>query len=252
MRWTLPNTLTVLRLIAAPSLLAVYEAFPRPLSDWLALILFVGAALTDYFDGVLARRWKQVSAFGQMLDPIADKAMTIIALVMLAILLNGGNRGFFIAEQTLDVFGLTTLAIPQIAIFGDWVFLVPAIAIIFREIFISGLREFLGVNTGKLKVTRLAKWKTAVQMLAVSVLFAHLLFEHYFVINSFAMERDFVRAVLNGQEADMFGLRWKYAGYIWGFNLGALLMWAAGILTLATGLDYFRKALPFLQEETPT
>jgi len=249
MRWTIPNILTVLRLIAAPGLLLVYELLPRPWSDWVALFLFVAAALTDYFDGILARRWKQISAFGRMLDPIADKAMTIIALLMLSVLLNGGNRGFFIAEQDVSLFGLVRFHMPQIAVFGDWLILAPAVMILFREVFISGLREFIGADKGSLAVTRLAKWKTAAQMLAITVLFTNLLFEHYFVINSFAMERDFVRDVLAGREADMFGLRWKYAGYIWSFNIGVVLIWGAGIVTLVTGYDYFRKALPYLKED---
>lgn len=222
MRWTLPNTLTVLRLLAAPALVAVYEVFPRPYADWLALILFLTAALTDYFDGFLARRWKQVSNFGKMLDPIADKAMTIIALVMLAILLGG-----------------TTL------------YVLPAMAIIFREVFISGLREFLGARSEGLAVTRLAKWKTAVQMIAVTVLFAHLLAEHYFVILSFAMEQEFVVRILEGLEDDIFGLRWKYAAYVWSYNIGIILLWLAALLTVVTGLDYYRKSLPFLAEDTP-
>ncbi len=223
MRWTLPNTLTVLRLLAAPALVAVYEVFPRPYSDWLALILFLSAALTDYFDGFLARRWKQVSNFGKMLDPIADKAMTIIALVMLAVLLQGTS-----------------------------LYVIPATAIIFREVFISGLREFLGANSAGLAVTRLAKWKTTVQMVAVSVLFAHLLAEHYFVIQSFAMERSFVSDVLNGLEEDMFGLRWKYATYVWTYNSGIVLLWVAALLTVVTGVDYYRKSQPYLKDEVDT
>lgn len=220
MRWNLPNTLTVLRLLAAPALVAVYEIFPRPWSDWLALVLFLSAALTDYFDGLLARRWKQISNFGKMLDPIADKAMTIIALVMLAILLNGTS-----------------------------LFIIPAMAIIFREIFISGLREFLGDNAGTLAVTRLAKWKTAVQMVAVSVLFGHLLFEHYFIIQSFAMSETDVAAVLKGDQPDRFGLVWKYAGYVYTYNAGIVLMWLAALLTLGTGWDYYRKSAPYLKDE---
>ncbi|MCA8868191.1 MAG: CDP-diacylglycerol--glycerol-3-phosphate 3-phosphatidyltransferase [Rhodobacteraceae bacterium] len=220
MRWNLPNILTVLRLLAAPALVAVYEIFPRPWSDWLALVLFLSAALTDYFDGLLARRWKQISNFGKMLDPIADKAMTIIALVMLAILLNGTS-----------------------------LFIIPAMAIIFREIFISGLREFLGDNAGTLAVTRLAKWKTAVQMVAVSVLFGHLLFEHYFIIQSFAMAETDVTAVLKGDQPDRFGLVWKYAGYVYTYNAGIVLMWLAALLTLGTGWDYYRKSAPYLKDE---
>jgi len=220
MKWNLPNILTVLRLLAAPALVAVYEVFAHPYSDWLALILFTSAALTDYFDGLLARRWKQVSAFGQMLDPIADKAMTILSMVMLALLL--GN-------QTL--------------------FVLPAMAIIFREIFISGLREFLGTRSAELAVTRLAKWKTAVQMIAVAALFGNLIFEHYFVIQTLAMERTDVARVLDGSASDPFGLIWKYRGYVGSYYIGIGLMWLAALLTLITGIDYFIKSLPYLKDE---
>jgi cardiolipin synthase (CMP-forming) len=121
--------------------------------------------------------------------------------------------------------------------------------IIFREIFISGLREFLGVKSQDLAVTRLAKWKTMVQMVAVVVLFAHLLLEHYFGILSFAMEREFVVGILNGTEEDLFGLKWKYTGYVWSFNIGIILLWLAAALTALTGLDYYRKSLPHLRDE---
>jgi cardiolipin synthase (CMP-forming) len=221
MRWNLPNILTVLRLLAAPALVAVYELLPRPYADWCALGLFVSAALTDYLDGYLARRWKQVSNFGKMLDPIADKAMTIIALVMLAILLQGIS-----------------------------LYVVPAMIIIFREIFISGLREFLGSKSAGLAVTKLAKWKTMSQMVAVSVLFAHLLFEHYYVILSFAMEQEQVSAIINDGAEDIFGLLWKYQWWGLSYNIGIALLWIAAALTVITGFDYFRKSLPYLKDNT--
>ncbi|MBZ0128957.1 MAG: CDP-diacylglycerol--glycerol-3-phosphate 3-phosphatidyltransferase [Rhodobacteraceae bacterium] len=219
MRWNLPNTLTVARLIAAPLLVLVYEVFPRPAADWLALVLFIAAAITDYVDGMLARRWKQISNFGRMLDPIADKAISIVALAMLAILLQGAS-----------------------------LIVIPAMAIILREVFISGLREFLGGRSVVLPVTWLAKWKTFVQMLAVSVLFGHLLFEHYFVIQSFAMEREHVAAVVNGLADDPFGLRWKYLGWDYSYKAGVVMIWVAGLLTLVTGWDYFRKSLPYFDD----
>ncbi len=235
MRWNLPNTLTILRLLAAPALVLVYEILPRPWSDWGALTLFLAAAFTDYFDGVIARRWKQVSAFGRMLDPIADKAMTMIALVMLAIL--------FFRDGRVIVFPT-----PANTLVGDWILITPIMIIILREVFISGLREFLGEQAHALAVTRIAKWKTAIQMAAVAVLFSVLLFEHYFAIVSFAMERSFVQEVLAGNEVDEFGLRWKYYGWIASYNTGVALLWGAAVLTLITGLDYFRKSLPFLDD----
>ena len=82
--WTLPNILTIFRLIAAPMVAVMFLYFTRPYADWAALILFLGAALTDWLDGFLARALKQESKLGTMLDPIADKAMVLIALVVLA------------------------------------------------------------------------------------------------------------------------------------------------------------------------
>ena len=82
MTWTLPNTLTVLRLLAAPGTVVMFLYFARPWADWYALALFVGAALTDFFDGWIARAWKQESAFGAMLDPIADKLLVGACLLI--------------------------------------------------------------------------------------------------------------------------------------------------------------------------
>ena len=75
--------LTVSRMIAAPGVAVIFLILPRPYADWVALILFVSAAITDWIDGYLARLWKQHSRFGAMLDPIADKAMVVIALATL-------------------------------------------------------------------------------------------------------------------------------------------------------------------------
>ena len=83
MTWTLPNILTVLRLLAAPGVAIMFLYFTRPYADWFALLLFIGASITDYFDGHLARNWKQETKFGAMLDPIADKAMVMIALMVI-------------------------------------------------------------------------------------------------------------------------------------------------------------------------
>ena len=83
MRWTVPNILTVLRLLAAPAVAVMFLYFTRPWADWFALILFVSASLTDWADGYLARTWKQTTKIGTMLDPIADKAMVVIALMVI-------------------------------------------------------------------------------------------------------------------------------------------------------------------------
>ena len=86
MLWTVPNILTILRLLAAPGVAVMFLYFHRPYADWCALILFMGAAITDWFDGYLARTWKQETKLGAMLDPIADKAMLATATIGASIL----------------------------------------------------------------------------------------------------------------------------------------------------------------------
>jgi CDP-diacylglycerol--glycerol-3-phosphate 3-phosphatidyltransferase len=220
MRWSIPNILTVLRLLAAPGVAFMFLYFNRPWADWFALVLFVLAAVTDWFDGYLARLWKQESRFGAMLDPIADKAMVVIALMVIV--------------------GYSSMS--------PWLVL-PVTFILFREVFVSGLREYLGSTAGSLKVTGLAKWKTTAQMIAIAVLFSQGVFEHYFGISVFGMDDDLVRDILTGQEEDVHGLWWKYMGWIWSGRIGLGLLWLAAILTLITGLDYFRKAMPHLRDE---
>lgn len=220
MTWTLPNILTVLRLLAAPGLAVMFLYFTRPYADWFALFLFIIAAVTDWFDGYLARAWKQESKFGAMLDPIADKAMVVIALLVVT-----GFSGM-----------------------DPWI-LLPATVILFREVFVSGLREFLGDTAGTLKVTNLAKWKTTAQMVALAVLFAKGVFEHYFVMNSWGMDATLINSILSGQEQDVLGLGWTYNGMVASWWSGVVLLWIAAILTLITGMDYFNKALPHLKDQ---
>jgi CDP-diacylglycerol--glycerol-3-phosphate 3-phosphatidyltransferase len=221
MKWTLPNILTVVRLLAAPGLAIMFLYFSRPLADWFALILFVGAAITDWFDGYLARAWKQETKMGAMLDPIADKAMVVIALMILV--------GYAAKHWT------------------PWLVL-PATVILFREVFVSGLREFLGDTAGTLKVTKLAKWKTTAQMVAIATLFSQGIFEHYLVMSSFGMDEPLIAEILSGQVEDVNGLRWKFDGMFWTGRIGLWLLWLAAALTLITGADYMRKALPHLKE----
>ena len=211
MRWTLPNILTVGRLLAAPALPLAFVILLRPWSDLLAFVLFVGAAVTDWFDGYLARKWKEVSRFGAMLDPIADKAMVIIATAML-----------------MGLFDLDALVI------------VPAAIILFREVFVSGLREFLGQEASGLQVTKLAKWKTTVQMVAVSVLLLH---GALAVQAGVAAERAAAQGI-----GDPWDSAWTMLALttFWG---GIVLLWAAAALTAITGWDYFSKARPLLGDE---
>lgn len=185
MTWTVPNILTVFRLLAAPMVALVYVLVPEGAAHWLAFGLFIGAAVTDWLDGYLARAWGQESRFGAMLDPIADKAMVVIALSVLLV--------------QRDVTGFL---------------LVPVVVILFREVFVSGLREFLGDTAGLLKVTQLAKWKTTVQMVAIAVLLA-----------------------ASGAGSPVME------------TVGIGLLWVGAVLTAITGADYFRKALPYLRSE---
>ncbi len=215
----LPNILTILRLLAAPAVAILFLYFTRPWADWFALALFVGAALTDFLDGYLARAWRQESKLGAMLDPIADKAMVVIALLVIT-----GFSGM-----------------------NPWI-LLPATLIIFREVFVSGLREFLGDTAGTLKVTNLAKWKTTAQMIGIALLFATGAFEHYFGMQSFGMDPALVDQILNGDVPDELGLNWKYQGMLVSWWAGIIVLWCAAVLTLVTGWDYFQKSLPYLKE----
>lgn len=221
MKWNLPNILTLLRLLAAPGLAIMFLYFTRPYADWFALLLFVSAAVTDWFDGYLARAWKQETKMGAMLDPIADKAMVVIALMILV--------GYSAEHWT------------------PWLVL-PATVILFREVFVSGLREFLGDVAGTLKVTKLAKWKTTAQMIAIAVLFSQGIFEHYLLMSSFGMDQPMVDQILTGAVPDLHGLRWKLEGMVWAGRAGLWLLWVAAALTLITGVDYLRKAMPHLKE----
>lgn len=182
----LPNALTFFRLAAAPGVALAFALAPRPLADALAFGLFAAAALTDWLDGWLARRLDAITPIGRMMDPIADKAMVAIALAAL-----------------LAVHGAAA------------VLLLPAAAILFREVAVSGLREFLA---GRLvvPVTFAAKAKTTAQMLAIGAL---------------------LLAGAFGGALDPGGP----GAYLWGAGLAAL--WAAAAMTVWTGWDYFRRAL---------
>jgi cardiolipin synthase (CMP-forming) len=138
----LPNLLTLSRIAAIPLLVALV-ALRSPAGDLSACVLFAAAAITDYFDGKLARSRRQQSDLGRMLDPIADKLLVAATLMMLV--------------------GMGRLSTPG---------LYPAIVIMLREILVSGLREYLaGIRIG-LPVTNLAKWKTGFQMGALGTLLA--------------------------------------------------------------------------------
>ena len=218
MTWTIPNILTVIRLFAAPGVAIMFLFFARPWADWIALVLFVVAAVTDWVDGYLAREWNQESRFGAMLDPIADKAMVVIALCVIT-----GFQGM-----------------------NPWI-LLPATVILFREVFVSGLREFLGAQAGTLKVTKLAKWKTTAQMIAIAVLFATGVVQHEVLDRTVGMDDATIGAILMGETPDEVGLNALVTteSAIWW--VGVILLWIASLLTAITGWDYFSKAQPYLR-----
>lgn len=183
----IPNLLTMIRIWTIP-VIVLTLAIPTPFWAWVSVILFAVAGITDYMDGYLARHLNQLSRFGRVLDPIADKLLVGATLLMLAY----SNR--------LGDFGI-----------------VPAVIILCREILVSGLREFLAeINVG-CPVTRLAKWKTACQMVALPVLMV---------------------ANLGGSCGE------KCLWYI-----GMFTLWGAATLTVMTGYDYWKSGRKYMDEE---
>ncbi|MEP7456980.1 CDP-diacylglycerol--glycerol-3-phosphate 3-phosphatidyltransferase [Phyllobacterium sp. SB3] len=183
--YSLPNILTYARIIAVPLVVLCFFLEGRLQSTdaarWGALAIFIIASITDFFDGYLARIWKQTSTIGRMLDPIADKLLVSACLLLLA------------ADGTI----------------AGWT-LWAAIIILCREILVSGLREYLAELKVSVPVSRLAKWKTTIQMVAVAFLLA-------------------------GPAGD------KIVPII--TILGIVLLWSAALITLYTGWDYFRAGL---------
>ncbi|HMA56028.1 MAG TPA: CDP-diacylglycerol--glycerol-3-phosphate 3-phosphatidyltransferase [Pseudolabrys sp.] len=187
----LPNLLTYARIAAVPvvvGLLYWQSIFDGPLwLRWVALAFFVAAGVTDILDGYLARTWGQQSSLGRMLDPIADKLLVASCLLMLA------------AEETIR--GWTLLA---------------AVVILCREILVSGLREYLAELRVSVPVTRLAKWKTTGQMVAIGFLVA-------------------------GEAGD------RIVPIV--TQIGIMLLWLSALLTLYTGWDYMRAGLRYMIDE---
>lgn len=145
--FSIPNLLTYGRILAVPLIVLCFFFEGRLASSdaarWAAFALFVLASLTDYFDGYLARKWQQTSNIGRMLDPIADKLIVSVTLLLLA------------AEGTIAGWSL-------------W----AGVIILCREILVSGLREYLAGLQVSVPVTQLAKWKTTAQMVALAMLLA--------------------------------------------------------------------------------
>ncbi len=183
----LPNLLTLSRIAVIPLMVGTFY-LPGGYSQWIACALFAAAGVTDYLDGHFARRWKQHSEIGRFLDPIADKLLVGAALFMLA------------ASERIS---------PSAVL--------PALVILSREILVSGLREYLAGLRVRVPVSRLAKWKTGIQMTAIG----------------FLLVGDAGPAFLPVQ------------------GIGEALLWIAALLTLVTGYDYLRAGLPHMTEERP-
>ncbi len=215
--WTLPNLLTSIRVAAAPMVACVFVLADRPTADLIAFFLFVGASLTDFLDGWIARRYNKVSELGRMLDPIADKAMVTIALAVL-----------------MAIAGL------------DWMMIVPVSLILLREVMVSGLREFLGGEL-KIPVTRMAKWKTTVQMFAIGVLFLAGWAQEGKDGILRAMTEQRAEAILAGAAEDPAGLRFwaDLAPATW--SAGYALLWVAAGLTVVTGWDYLSRGVGYIR-----
>ena len=145
--FNLPNMLTYGRIAAVPLIVLCFflegKLKSSDFARWSALFIFISASITDFFDGYLARAWKQTSTIGRMLDPIADKLLVSSCLLLLA------------ADGTI----------------AGWT-LWAAIVILCREILVSGLREYLAELKVSVPVTQLAKWKTTLQMVALGFLLA--------------------------------------------------------------------------------
>lgn len=184
---SLPNLLTLSRIVVIPLVVATFYV-DGALARWVACALFVAAAITDWFDGYLARSRNQVSALGRFLDPIADKLLVAAVLLMLVAF----DR---VAPATVPA----------------------ALVILLREILVSGLREFLAEIRIGMPVSRLAKWKTAIQMVALSVL----------LVGEVGPAELPVR------------------------QIGEVCLWAAAVLTMITGWDYLRSGLKHMRA-TPT
>ncbi len=180
MQWTISNQLTIGRVLIIPVFMAVFY-LSGDLGHWLSGIIFMIAAATDWLDGYLARSRGEVTPFGRFLDPVADKLLVASALVLL--------------------------------VSADMTPALLAVIIIGREITIGALREWLAQRATIVHVSRIAKWKTAIQMLAISTLLLHV---------------------------DLLGVSLH--------SVGLVLLWIASVLTLWSGYEYIRDAWPELMD----
>jgi cardiolipin synthase (CMP-forming) len=185
---SLPNILTVFRIVIIPFLIASFY-LEAALYHWVAAILFLIASITDYFDGYLARTLKAQSKFGKFFDPMADKLLVTAAILMLV---HFGDIGKY------DIF--------------------PVLAIVCREIMVSGLREFLAEINVSVPVTAVAKVKTGVQMTAIVLLLL-------------GVEGPNIEQVEQMTSISLTVL------------IGRVLLWVAALLTIITGYAYLKAGM---------
>lgn len=185
MRLTWPTILTLLRIVLIPVVVGLFYV-EGDAARWAALVIFIIAAVTDWFDGYLARKTKTTSRLGEMLDPIADKLIVCAVLVMMV--------------KDATIHDITVVA---------------AIVIVSREILLSGLREYLAAAQVKVRVSRIAKLKTTIQMVAICVLIA----------------------------APPIEPHWPFID-----TLGAAGLWLAAALTVYTGWGYLVASLKHMED----
>jgi cardiolipin synthase len=182
---SLPNLLTLSRIFVIPPVIGAFY-LDGDIANWVACALFTAASLTDFLDGYVARSLSQQTKLGRFLDPVADKLLVAAAILML------------VAFDRIS--GLLVM---------------PAMVILCREIMVSGLREFLAELRVSVPVSRLAKWKTTLQMLAIS----------------FLLLSDAGPAAIPVQ------------------LIGEIGLWIAAVLTIITGYDYLRAGLKYMTRQ---
>ena len=181
----LPNLLSLLRVVLIPVLVALYF-MPGPNASVWATLVFVLAGITDWLDGYMARRMNLTSPFGAFIDPVADKLIVVVALLLI------------LYKSPV------------------WFILLPVIVIVFREITISALREWMAEIGARhvVQVSSIGKWKTTFQMIAIGCLIFY---------------------------KPLFGLPV--------FEIGVVLLYVAALLTLTSMLSYLKAALPVLVDK---
>jgi len=194
--WWVPNALTISRILIIPVLIAGIIAFANvsasPFANgYLLFFLIFYAMASDFLDGFLARRWKLVSGFGRMIDPIADKLLVAGCLI-----------AFCIAAR------------------GEWLIVVPAIAIIFRDILVSGSREHAALSGRAMPPTKLAKWKTSFEFISIVVLL-------FWIVGTSYLEIDEAIPSIKANAK----------------LIGIALLWLSAAMSVWTGQLYVRAAL---------